>query len=57
MGPPITRSGARELIFTDLTGADLTGADLTGANLFGVYYDDTTRWPDGYTPPKSHTAR
>ncbi|MGW4329051.1 pentapeptide repeat-containing protein [Nocardia sp. NPDC004573] len=46
-----------ELIFTDLTRADLTGADLTGANLFGVYYDDTTRWPDGYTPPKSHTPR
>jgi uncharacterized protein YjbI with pentapeptide repeats len=52
----------------DLTGADLTGADLTGANLTsanltsanltsanlsGTTYSESTRWPDGYTPPPS----
>ncbi|MGA7053968.1 MAG: pentapeptide repeat-containing protein [Mycobacterium sp.] len=37
----------------DLTGADLTGANLTGANLSDITYSESTRWPDGYTPPPS----
>jgi uncharacterized protein YjbI with pentapeptide repeats len=34
-----------------LIGADLYGADLTGADLTGAKWDDTTRWPEGFTPP------
>ena len=42
----------------DLTGADLTGAHLNGAHLFlakltDIIYDDSTRWPYGFTPPPS----
>jgi hypothetical protein len=36
----------------DLRGADLRGADLTGATLDEVIYDDTTVWPEGFTPPE-----
>ena len=36
-----------------LFGANLTGADLSGANLTYIYYDDSTRWPEGFTPPPS----
>lgn len=34
----------------DLRGANLQGAQLEGANFTGARYDDTTRWPDGFTP-------
>jgi uncharacterized protein YjbI with pentapeptide repeats len=34
-----------------LTGAILTFAKLTGAYLKDVKYDDSTVWPDGFTPP------
>ena len=42
---------------TDLTGANLTGAHLTGAALDTVWLDEaicdeTTRWPDDFTPPE-----
>ncbi|WP_169814841.1 pentapeptide repeat-containing protein [Nocardia crassostreae] len=37
----------------NLTGADLTGADLTGADLTNIYYDSSTVWPAGFTPPPS----
>jgi uncharacterized protein YjbI with pentapeptide repeats len=47
-----------DLTDADLTGADLGLADLRGeggllrdTNLTGVCYDDTTTWPDGFTPP------
>jgi len=43
-------TGAK-LRYADLPRADLTGADLTGADLRDVKYDETTRWPDGFTPP------
>lgn len=36
-----------------LLGVDLTGATLTDADLEGVFYDDATRWPQGFTPPPS----
>lgn len=44
----------RDADFTgaDLTGADLTGADLAGAKLYAVTHDGTTRWPEGFTPPR-----
>jgi hypothetical protein len=35
----------------DLTGADLSGARLQGAELHGVIADNTTVWPEGFTPP------
>ncbi|MEV2225941.1 pentapeptide repeat-containing protein [Nocardia vinacea] len=55
------------LLGANLTGANLVGADLTdaqltytipgagslNADLTDIYYDHATRWPDGYTPPKS----
>ena len=41
------------LLESNLTGADLTGADLTGAELEGVIYDNSTIWPEGFTPPPS----
>jgi uncharacterized protein YjbI with pentapeptide repeats len=37
----------------NLIGADLTRANLTGANLSGIRYSESTRWPDGFTPPPS----
>ncbi|MEV6325416.1 pentapeptide repeat-containing protein [Nocardia sp. NPDC051787] len=54
----------------NLTGANLVGADLTdahltdtitgtgslNANLTDIYYDHSTRWPEGYTPPKSRPS-
>lgn len=50
-----------DLRWADLRGAYLTGADLrwadlrwanlSGADLFGVIWDETTVWPDGFTPP------
>jgi len=47
--------GARlaEADFTgsDLRGADLSGADAFGAKFTGVKYDDSTKWPRGFTPP------
>jgi uncharacterized protein YjbI with pentapeptide repeats len=42
-----------DLTGADLTGADLTRAHLTSANLRGVRYSESTRWPDGFTPPPS----
>jgi hypothetical protein len=41
-----------DLYGADLRGADLRGADLRGANLYGARHDATTRWPDGFDPPK-----
>ena len=37
----------------NLSGANLTGADLTGANLTDIYYQQSTTWPEGFTPPPS----
>jgi uncharacterized protein YjbI with pentapeptide repeats len=41
------------LIGAILIGADLTGANLRGADLEGIDYDETTKWPAGFTPPPS----
>lgn len=46
------RRGA-DLIRANLAGTVLTGADLTGAVLTDLYYDASTRWPQGFTPPPS----
>jgi uncharacterized protein YjbI with pentapeptide repeats len=35
----------------DLTGAFLSGANLRGADLDGATWDDSTRWPEGFSPP------
>jgi len=35
-----------------LLGADLTNAELCDASLNGVIADNTTTWPDGFTPPQ-----
>ena len=43
---------AADLRECNLTGADLTGANLAHAQLDGARYDETTRWPDGFTPPE-----
>ncbi|MEV3962462.1 pentapeptide repeat-containing protein [Nocardia sp. NPDC050193] len=40
----------------NLTNADLTGLNpeyLAGANLTGIIYSDSTRWPEGFSPPPS----
>jgi len=41
-----------DLDSTILLGADLTNAQLRDANLHGVIADDTTTWPQGFTPPQ-----
>jgi Pentapeptide repeats (8 copies) len=35
----------------NLSGADLHGAALDGAVLRGIVTDESTRWPEGFTPP------
>ena len=35
----------------DLRGADFTGSVMDGAILKGATWDDTTTWPEGFTPP------
>ncbi|MEE6140570.1 pentapeptide repeat-containing protein [Mycobacterium sp. 050128] len=52
---------------TNLTGAKLYAADLSDANLIGatlartdlgnIYYNATTRWPEGFTPPPSRPRK
>jgi uncharacterized protein YjbI with pentapeptide repeats len=37
----------------DLRGTDLAVAALRGADLAHVCYDDTTTWPDGFTPART----
>lgn len=37
-----------------LEGADLYGAKgLADASLINIYYTESTKWPDGFTPPES----
>lgn len=50
-----------DLSSTSLRGAVLNGADLSGATmpadftyLEGIYYDDTTTWPEGFQPPPAN---
>ena len=49
-------SGAR-LFGANLSGTDLSGADLSSVDLSGpdikvrLYCDESTIWPEGYTPP------
>lgn len=45
-----------ELYKTDLRGADLRGADLTGVDLSFACHDDTTDWPEGFTPHQADTS-
>jgi uncharacterized protein YjbI with pentapeptide repeats len=53
-GADFTGATLREVSFdyADLRGTDFTGADITGADLTGAKWDETTRWPDGFTPPE-----
>jgi uncharacterized protein YjbI with pentapeptide repeats len=44
-----------DIHWANLCGANLEGADLQGANLSQVDYDDSTRWPTGFTPPPDAT--
>ncbi len=44
---------AVSLIRANLEGADLRDANLTNALLLNITYDETTRWPTGFTPPPS----
>ena len=43
--------GGADLTFCNLTGANLTGAHLDGAHLKNMIYDESTVWPEGFTPP------
>jgi hypothetical protein len=43
-------SGA-DLSFSDLKGANFTGATLAGCKLEDASFDETTKWPKGFTPP------
>ena len=50
-------SGA-DLFQADLSGADLSGADLSRtdlsrADLTNILYNDSTKWPEGFTPSPS----
>jgi len=48
------------LFGADLSKANLRGAHLTGANLRGAKWDDSTRWPAGFSlpsPPKRKSRR
>lgn len=45
------------LTAADLRGANLSAADLNGTFLNAIVYDQTTLWPDGFTPPPSAKAR
>jgi uncharacterized protein YjbI with pentapeptide repeats len=40
------------IVLANLTGANLTAADL--GQVQAVCYDNTTKWPDGFTPPPSN---
>ncbi len=42
-----------DLANASLRNANLTTADLMGAHLSRVDYDDQTRWPAGFAPPRS----
>jgi uncharacterized protein YjbI with pentapeptide repeats len=48
--PNLTKT---DLCSSDLAGADLKEAsNLTSANLDHIHYDENTKWPDGFRPPK-----
>jgi uncharacterized protein YjbI with pentapeptide repeats len=50
--------GQVNLSSADLAGADLTGATNLGeAKLYNIYYDETTKWPEGFQPPSSRSTR
>jgi Pentapeptide repeats (8 copies) len=51
-GADLTRA---DLSGAVLLGADLTNAKLRDANLVGVRADNTTTWPQGFTPPPPGT--
>ncbi len=38
----------------DLSGANLYEANLTEARLYGATWDETTVWPEGFTPPTNN---
>jgi hypothetical protein len=42
-----------KLSAADLSDATLVGANLTDTGLDNIYYDATTQWPQGFTPPPS----
>ena len=42
------RSAGAILTGVNLRGANLTNANLAGADLTDVFYDHSTRWPDGF---------
>jgi uncharacterized protein YjbI with pentapeptide repeats len=50
--------GKVNLSRADLAGADLTGAsNLDAAMLYDIYYDNTTKWPAGFSPQPSREKR
>lgn len=40
----------------NLAGANLKDTNLTGTTLTDIYYDESTIWPAGFTPPPSRAA-
>ncbi len=67
-GTWIAQEGAPDVGFVvrgkvNLSRADLAGADLTGASnldaamLYDIYYDNTTKWPAGFSPQPSREKR
>lgn len=44
-----------DLTCANLSGANLRGANLDQANLTNVIYNEATKWPGGFSIPKSVT--
>ena len=42
-----------DLSLSDLIGADLSAAQLDQVVLDGIRHDETTLWPDDFSPPSS----
>ena len=40
-------------IRTNLVGANLKGVTLANTSFLNITYDETTQWPEGFTPPPS----
>jgi uncharacterized protein YjbI with pentapeptide repeats len=55
-GANLSRADLQDAVFVgaNLHDAFLRGANLQGANLGFALADETTRWPDGWTPDRAN---